>query len=161
MSFLRNASSMSSASAAWRVFLAGKPRTAQSSIWSMEVRGVISRSNSSRLLARRVDGQNWFCRSEAAFALLSFIVDRGARRLALVRDERGRSRRINVVFAGNAHQAEQAIAAGVGQGGAHAVRRGRWDTGQTGQSEDIHSPEECANTVVNSTRPASLSTAVV
>ena len=35
------------------------------------------------------------------------------------------------------------------------------ETGQTGQSEDIHSPEECANTVVSWTKPASLSTAVV
>src|SRR5215210_7515548 len=34
-------------------------------------------------------------------------------------------------------------------------------TGHTGHSEEIHSPEEWANTVVNRTRPASLSSAVV
>ena len=34
-------------------------------------------------------------------------------------------------------------------------------TGQTGQSEEIHSPEECASTVVSRTSPASLSIAVV
>ena len=34
-------------------------------------------------------------------------------------------------------------------------------TGQTGQSEEIHSPEECASTVVSWISPASLSMAVV
>ena len=35
VSFFPNASSMSCASVVWRVFLAGKPRRAQASIWSM------------------------------------------------------------------------------------------------------------------------------
>src|SRR5437870_2324686 len=34
-------------------------------------------------------------------------------------------------------------------------------TGHTGHSEEIHSPDECANTVVRRTNPASLSIAVV
>ena len=35
------------------------------------------------------------------------------------------------------------------------------ETGQTGQSEDIHSPEECASRVVSWMKPASFSIAVV
>ena len=35
------------------------------------------------------------------------------------------------------------------------------ETGQTGQSEDIHSPEECASMVVSWMKPASFSIAVV
>ena len=69
---------MSSASAAWRVFLAGKPRTAQSSIWSMELRVAISKSNSLRLLADASIAKTGFAEAKRLSAL-SFIVDRGAR----------------------------------------------------------------------------------
>ena len=34
-------------------------------------------------------------------------------------------------------------------------------TGQTGHSEEIHSPDECASTVVSRTKPAAVSMAVV
>ena len=53
------------------------------------------------------------------------IVDGETRGLTLARDEGGQIRRIKIVLAGDAHQGEQRIAPGIGQGGSHAVRRGR------------------------------------
>jgi hypothetical protein len=73
VSFLRNASSMSSASVAWRVFLAGKPRTAQSSIWPMELRVSISKSNSLRLLADASIAKTGFAEAKRLFRFRSSL----------------------------------------------------------------------------------------
>ena len=74
---------------------------------------------------------------------------------------RGQIRRIQIILAGNPDQGEQGIAAGVGQRRAHPVRGGRLATGQTGQSEETHSPEECASVVVSRISPAASSIEVV
>jgi hypothetical protein len=68
---------------------------------------------------------------------------------------------INVVLAGYADEREQGIAAGVGQRG--AIRCGVVVPliAQTGQSEEIHSPDECASMVVKLMVPAVWSIAVV
>ena len=64
-------------------------------------------------------------------------------------------RRIEIIFAGNSDQREQGVAPGVGQ-----RRPIRWGaavslTGHTGQSDETHSPDECASTVVSRMSPAS------
>jgi len=56
--------------------------------------------------------------------------------------------RVEIVFSGNPDQGEQGIAPGIGQGSPHPLRGRVSLTGQTGQSEDSHSPEECASVVV-------------
>jgi hypothetical protein len=50
----------------------------------------------------------------------------------------------SIVLLGNADQREQGLAPGMGEGCSHA-----WLTAQTGQSEEIHSPDACAERVVS------------
>ena len=68
---------------------------------------------------------------------------------------------VEIVLTRNAHQGEQRIAPGVGQRRPHASRAAMSASGQTGQSEAIHSPEACASMVVRLTIPVVWSTAVV
>jgi hypothetical protein len=70
-------------------------------------------------------------------------------------------RGIEVVFAGNSDQGEQGIAPGIGQCG--PIRWGELVslTGQTGQSEAIHSPEACTKSVASRIWPHARSIAVV
>jgi hypothetical protein len=56
---------------------------------------------------------------------------------------------VQVVLAGNAHKGEQRVASSVAECSSHAVRRGRLLIVQTGQSEEIHSPDACAKRVVS------------
>ena len=51
-------------------------------------------------------------------------------------------RRIEIVFAGNTHQREQGIAPRVGQSAPILCGAAVSPTGQTGQSDDTHSPDE-------------------
>jgi histidinol-phosphate phosphatase family protein len=57
--------------------------------------------------------------------------------------------------AGNFHQGEQGIAPRIGEGGSHPMRAAVSLTGHTGQSDETHSPDEWARTVVRRMSPAS------
>src|SRR5437016_1159176 len=69
--------------------------------------------------------------------------------------------RIEIVLTRNPDQREQRIAPGVGEGGSHPMWAAVSLTGQTGQSEDTHSPDECASVVVSRISPAASSIEVV
>ena len=70
-------------------------------------------------------------------------------------------RRIEVVLAGDPDQGEQGIAPGIGQRRPQPVGAAVSLTGQTGQFEETHSPEECASVVVSRISPAPSSIEVV
>jgi hypothetical protein len=73
----------------------------------------------------------------------------------------GQIRRIEIVLPGDSNKCEQAIAPGIGQCCAILWGAAVSPTWQTGQSEDTHSPEEWASTVVNRMSSASMSMEVV
>ncbi len=58
-------------------------------------------------------------------------------------------RRIEIILAGNADQSEECIAPSIGQGRPMRCGVAVSLTAQTGQSDEIHSPEACARTVVS------------
>jgi hypothetical protein len=66
-----------------------------------------------------------------------------------------------IFFASDVNQGEKGVAARVSEGTTHPSRRRRVPIAQAGQSDDSHSPVECASVVVRRMRPASLSIVAV
>ena len=66
-------------------------------------------------------------------------------------------RRIEIIFSGNAHQREKRIPTRIGEGAPMRCAEAISVIWHTGHSEEIHSPDACASTVVRRRRPASLS----
>ena len=73
-----------------------------------------------------------------------------------VERERRQIRRVEIILAGDSNQGEQRIAPRIGERRAHPMRGAVSLIGQTGQSDEIHSPEEWASIVVRLTSPAVL-----
>ncbi|WMT78236.1 hypothetical protein [Bradyrhizobium sp. Ash2021] len=80
-------------------------------------------------------------------------------RYRCVGSQRRQVRRIEIILAGNSNQSEQRIA----PGRAAPIRCGALVslTGHTGQSDEIHSPDECASVMVSRINRAASSIAVV